>query len=87
LQILRGIGSSYPNLFGEGGEGDSGTVGSFYTKYGWVALINSMANDDRSKWDYFFDLSVIEFLNTVCFYKDKAEQERKDIEQMKRQHG
>ena len=46
-----------------------------------------MANDDRTKWDYFFDMSVIEFLNTVCFYKDKAEQERKDIEQMKRQHG
>jgi hypothetical protein len=46
-----------------------------------------MSNDDRSKWEFFFDMSVTEFLNTVCFYKDKAEQEKKDIEQMRKQNG
>jgi hypothetical protein len=34
-----------------------------------------MANNDRSKWQYFFELNLIEFLNAVVFYKDKAEED------------
>jgi hypothetical protein len=34
-----------------------------------------MANNDRSKWQYFFELNLIEFLNAVVFYKDKAKED------------
>jgi hypothetical protein len=34
-----------------------------------------MANNDRSKWQYFFELNLIEFLNAVVFFKDKAEED------------
>ena len=39
-----------------------------------------MAGNDRTKWNYFFTLNVIEFLNTVTFYKDFNEAERQRIE-------
>ena len=46
-----------------------------------------MANDRRELWDYFFDMNIIEFLNTVAFYKDKNDY---DIELQKKalqKHG
>jgi len=39
-----------------------------------------MADGKREMWDYYFDLNIIEFLNTVAFYKDKKEHERKEHE-------
>jgi hypothetical protein len=77
LQILQGINQKYSILFG----GTSGGVGgqvtySFREKWGWIANINDMCNNDRTKWDYFFNMNVIEFLNTVSFYIDKSESDR-----------
>ena len=40
-----------------------------------------MSNNDRTKWDYFFSMNVIEFLNTVAFYKDKAEEDKREYEE------
>ena len=82
MQVLQGIIRSYPNLFGvtdiennEGSEQRSGQT--FGERYGWIAVINNMANNDRSKWDYFFELNLIEFLNAVVFFKDKAEEDKR----------
>ena len=73
MQILRGIGAQYSNLF-DGGNSENGTDDTnFHTKWGWIATINAMANNDRTKWDFFFDMNVIEFLNTVAFFKDHNE--------------
>lgn len=33
--------------------------------------VNELANNDRTKWDYFFNMDVIEFLNSVAFLKDR----------------
>jgi hypothetical protein len=43
-----------------------------------------MSNNDREKWDYYFNLNVIELLNTVSFMKDKGENDKAEIERMKR---
>jgi hypothetical protein len=43
-----------------------------------------MSNNDRQKWDYYFNLNVIELLNTVSFMKDKGESDKAEIERMKR---
>lgn len=84
MQVLRGIGKQYPNLFERGSEGGTGeSGGGFWEKYGIIAIINQMANNDRSKWDYYFDMNVIEFLNTIAFHKDRAEQERIELERIK----
>jgi len=34
-----------------------------------------MANNDATKWNYFFNLNVIEFLNMVVFYRERNEYE------------
>ena len=31
-------------------------------------LIDRLANNDRTRWDFFFEMPVIEFLNTISFY-------------------
>jgi len=36
-----------------------------------------MSNNDRTKWDYYFEMNVIEFLNTVAFFKDKNEEDKR----------
>ena len=48
-----------------------------------IAVINQMANNDRSKWDYYFDMNVTEFLNTIAFQKDRNEHERAELEKIK----
>jgi hypothetical protein len=92
LQIFRGVAQQYPNLFG-GGVAESGEASeeqqtsgrTFEEKWGWIGVINNMANNDRSKWDFYFDLNVIEFLNTVVFYKDKSEEEKRQWQKAKEQ--
>lgn len=73
MQVLRGISNQYANLFGGGG----GEANEFYKRYGWIATINDMANNDRTKWDFYFDMNVTEFLNTASFYKDKSDNDNR----------
>ena len=44
-----------------------------------------MSNNDRTKWDFYFDLNVIEFLNTVVFFKDKSEEDKRLWQKAKEQ--
>ena len=69
MQLFREIISGYPNLFnGEGGEAKP-----FYKKWGWIATINNLAGGDKTKWDYFYSMGVLEFLNLVTFQLDEAD--------------
>jgi hypothetical protein len=78
LQVLSGIIKQYPNLFGEGSSGGEGVSGeTFESRWGWIAVINNLSNNDRSRWAYYEDMNVTEFLNTVVFYKEKSEAEQK----------
>lgn len=66
-----------------GGVAESG----LYQKWGWVAIINDMANNDSTKWSYYFKMNVIEFLNTVVFFRDKGEHDRQMHEIAMRKNG
>lgn len=81
MQVLQGISRQYPNLFGIGsgestGESEANIGQTFETKWGWIVAINNLANNDRSKWEYYEDMNIIEFLNTLVFYKDKSEDDK-----------
>jgi len=81
LRVLQDISRQYSNLFSNGsGEGNSGGKGTFREKWGWIAVVNDLSNNDRTKWDYFFKMNVIELLNTVTFYKDKYENDKAEHE-------
>lgn len=40
----------------------------------------------RKSWDDVFTMNVIEFLNVICYIKDKNEKEKADMERWKRTH-
>ena len=65
-------------------EGADQRVETYTSKYGWIATINSLSNNDATKWDYFFDLQLREFLNLISFQKAK---QAHDYQVMKQQNG
>lgn len=58
----------------EPGENDrtTGDDNWFHKQWGWIVLVNTLANNDRTKWEDILSMQVVEFLNTISFYKDKA---------------
>jgi len=53
----------------------------------WFFVLDNLSNSDRTKWDYFLEMNVIAFLNTLSFYRHKEKQlERKQLE-MKLRNG
>jgi len=43
-----------------------------------------MANSNRAQWDYFFEMPLIEFLNTVSFYNQKEVLAKKMLDKYKK---
>jgi hypothetical protein len=74
LQGLTRIIYSYKNLFGGGSGSDSK---GFESKWGYIVTIDNLANRDATKWEYFFKMNVIEFLNLICYQIDREDNERK----------
>lgn len=89
---------SFPNLFGsvdkdrnseEGEEGDNGNDSDnqeFSQKWGWISNVQSVADTMHKSWDDVFAMNVVEFLNVICFIKDKAEKDKADLEKWRRSH-
>jgi hypothetical protein len=38
----------------------------------------------RTSWDYVWKMTAIEFLNIICYRKDRAEEEKKQIEKWRK---
>ena len=73
---------SYKGLFAQaddggdtgGGETDGGDEPvTFRSHWGWLATVDDLAKGDRSKWEYYLNMNLIEFFNTLAFQKDKQE--------------
>lgn len=67
----------YPFLF----EGGDEQVGESVSPFHWLEMIHHMANKDRTKWDFFLNMRLIEFLNAVAFYKQQSKEKMKRLEQ------
>jgi hypothetical protein len=46
-----------------------------------------LSNGRREMWDYFIDMEVVPFLNTIAFYKAKQDYERFIIEANRRKNA
>lgn len=74
-------------MFDNGGEQDESEhiKGTGFIEYwGWFVTLDNLTNNRRELWDYFLDMNIIEFLNTISFYKDKQQWEY-DIQQQELQ--
>ncbi len=69
---------NYPNLF-EGGDEpiETGSV----SPLAWLELVDKIVKGDRTKWDTILQMPLIEFLNTIAFYKAKTKERQKRLEQ------
>jgi hypothetical protein len=69
---------NYPNLF-EGGDEpiEQGSV----SPLAWLELVDKIVKGDRTKWDTILQMPLIEFLNTIAFYKAKTKERQKRLEQ------
>lgn len=89
----------FPNLFNVGNKEDSGQgeeggtdedapaeEDTFSVKWGWIANVDAVAETCRCSWDDVWKMCVIEFLNLLCYRKDKMEKEKMEIEQWKKSH-
>ena len=84
---LFGIGSAVEQ--GEGQDGDDTTEQqdtTFAQKWGWVDNVAQVSNTIHSSWDDVWRMNVVEFLNIMCYIRDKAEKEKEDIERWRRTH-
>ena len=97
--IISSLVKEYSNLFnqeteegdeeGEGygekdDDGESNT--EFGTKWGFINMVDTVSNTVQESWDKVFEMKIREFLNILCYSRDKAEYERKKIEEYKRKH-
>jgi hypothetical protein len=44
--------------------------------------MDSLSNNSRKDWDYFFIMPIKELLNTLSFYKNKQQIERAQLEKL-----
>ena len=70
---------NYPILFDQGdGAVEEGNNGSPIV---WLELVDRIVKGDRTKWDAILTMPLIEFLNTIAFFKAKVKERDKRIEQ------
>ena len=58
----------------------------FSRKWGWIANVDGVAETCRCSWDVVWDMPVQEFLNIICYRRDKNEHEKQEIEKWKMTH-
>lgn len=93
------LNSQFPNLFGTGDEGttagssgevdgdtEQAEIDPFSEQWGWVANLDAASETLRCPWEDVLRGSAFEFLNILCYRRDKAEKDRKEIEDWRRRH-
>lgn len=70
--MLAGVTRNYPSIFRAGsGEPEEDGRRKERPAITWLKTVDAIANNDRTKWDYFLNMSLIEFLNAVSFHNEK----------------
>ena len=70
--MLAGVTRNYPSIFRAGsGEPEEDGRRKERPAITWLKTVDGIANNDRTKWDYFLNMTLIEFLNAVSFHNEK----------------
>ena len=69
------------NRDGEGGEGNT-FLAEYNKKWGWISCIDTVSKTINTDWDTVFGKNVVEFLNILCYARDKAEMERQQMKEV-----
>lgn len=93
------INAAYPVLFNaggmegdavdgedEGGGEDGQDSGGFGRRWGWVSCVDAVSETCRCPWSEVWAIGAVEFLNLLCYRRDRAERDRRALEEWKRRH-
>lgn len=83
MQSLQSLNGRFSGLFTSETESDEegdGRTDSGFSRWGWMITLDNIADGDPSKYPYFYELNVIEFLTTISYKKAKIEEEKRLIE-------
>lgn len=58
----------------------------FHDKWGWVSCVDRVSQTMRTDWDTVYRMPAIEFLNVICYIRDKTEEERAAMEKWQKRH-
>jgi len=75
---LSRIIEKYPLLF-EGGD-EVNDAGVDKSPIVWLEIVYRIVKGDRTKWDFILNMPLIEFLNSMAFYKAKTKERQKRLE-------
>ena len=84
MQTLGELNSRFSGLFtkrdseddGESEEDDGGdSSGIGFNRWGWMITLDTLSGGDATKYPYYYELNVIEFLTVCSYYKSKREYE------------
>lgn len=88
MQCFSELTNAYPKLFrkdaekgNQRGEETIKKKVSFTDVWGWYCTLDGLSNNDRTKWDYFLDMKIIEFLNTLSYFRDKQKDQQRQIDE------
>ena len=92
LSIIRGIDKRFGALFdkraGEDNDDgqDSGSSNSFAVNYGWIYSTEQVAELERISLDSAYDMNILQYLSDLVYIKEKQKNERKMMEEIKRNY-
>ena len=92
LSIIRGIDKRFAALFDKGVEEDndsgqgSGGSNSFAANYGWIYSTEQVAELERISLDAAYDMNILQYLSDLVYIKEKQKNERKMMEEIKRNY-
>jgi hypothetical protein len=92
LSIIRGIDKRFGALFDKGveedndGGQDSGGSNSFAANYGWIYSTEQVAELERITLDQAYDMNIMQYLSDLVYIKEKQKNERKMMEEIKRNY-
>lgn len=82
FDLLARITGGYPSIFGTRGEGvEEDSRKRERAGLIWLRVVDSLAGGDRTKYDYFFEMSVVEFLNAYSLKNEEARQRSERLNQ------
>jgi hypothetical protein len=67
-------------------EDDAGSNNEFGKKWGWISMVDRVSETIREPWGVVFDMGVMEFFNILCYAKDKAVYNKKQIDDYVKKH-
>ena len=76
LESLAKVNADYKRLWEQPTKKSRGTTkagGEGLKGWGWFVTLDNLSNGCPEKWEFYYDMKLIEFLNILLYYKNKEE--------------